>query len=88
MSIRFESRPSTDGLGVKRWTYELNAMWTLHVYDRPRAYADGARFMIRAEHKGGKRGWTWYRAKKEGARRKANWCLYNVARIESGDIGL
>lgn len=55
MSIRLEKTPRTDGLGVKRWDYDLTGDVTLFVYDRSaelRAVA-GAPFVLRVMDFGG-----------------------------------
>jgi hypothetical protein len=54
MSIRLEGQPSTDGLGVKRWTYNLDHGHVLHVFERPSDTCQPAhKFMLRLMERDG-----------------------------------
>jgi len=70
VSIRLDKQPSTDGLGVKRWTYPLADAVTLFVFERPASYAD-LRYSLRVDHADGRMLASALRETKAGAIAKA-----------------
>jgi hypothetical protein len=85
MSIRLQTRPSTDGLGVKRWTYRLNYFVTLHVFERPECYLNkgDAIYLLRVDHADGRTLETRFAKWKSQAIDKAQWI---EERVHGGEL--
>lgn len=83
MSIRVGSRrPSTDGLGVKRWTYQLNDFVTLHVFWRPESVVAKPPYLLRVDHIDGRTLETRFANFESQATDKAQWIQERVRRGE------
>lgn len=80
MPIDLEKRPSTDGLGVKRWTWPINDMITLYIFERPPPYR--LPYLLRLDHKDGRTLDTRFARFKSQALDKAQWLAMRVERRE------
>lgn len=84
MSIRIGARrPSTDGLGVKRWTYRLNDFVTLHVFWRPESVVRKPPYLLRVDHIDGHVLETRFANFESEATDKAKWI---ESRVHSGEL--
>lgn len=82
MSIRLEGRCSTDGLGVKRWTYRLDESLTLHVFERPQEQTH-IPYLLRLDHADGRTLDVRYARFRSQAVDKAQWI---ALRVEQGEF--